>query len=240
MLKISLLSALLLLSSISSAAEDCSAAQIGATYRATEKRNNSEHSYILELWRKGKQAIHSYPESHISELWQLAANGRIGSVRYFDEHQRGIEYQPGEKLNEKENRDWSIKSQLVSDSLLQQMELLEKSGEGCERTETYIQNNAGQFMQISWLPEKKLVKEFSHISAGKSIHWVLQSTVEDAEKIAIQMGLRDHYQMTDFADIGDNESDPFLLGMINLGFIEHGTSGFYNAEGDDIGEGRHH
>ena len=225
-------------------ADDCAsiAEQLGASYLMVEESAKDKHqrSYQMKLWRKGNQVIHQYPDSQISELWQLVRNGRIGSVRYFDEHQRAIEYQPGEKLGQKENRDWSIKFQLVSDQLLSSMTLLERSGEGCEVKETYVNNSGGQFTQIEWLPEKKLVKAFSHVKAGKSISWTLQSTVEDRQQVAAQMTLRDSYQATDFADIGDNESDPFLLGMINLGFIEHGTSGFYNTEGKEIGEGRHH
>ena len=48
------------------------------------------------------------------------------------------------------------------------------------------------------------------------------------------------YQTTDYADIGDSESDPFLRKMINLGFVEHGSSGMYDAQGNDIGGEHHH
>ncbi|MBX2880378.1 MAG: hypothetical protein KTR32_10625 [Granulosicoccus sp.] len=42
-----------------------------------------------------------------------------------------------------------------------------------------------------------------------------------------------HFTM-DFADIGDNESDPFLKTMITFGFISHGASGFYDSSGQQI------
>lgn len=46
---------------------------------------------------------------------------------------------------------------------------------------------------------------------------------------------------TDFADVGDNEADPFLRKMIALGFVEHGASGFYQANGEPLqGGGTHH
>ncbi|MEP5230737.1 hypothetical protein [Alcanivorax sp.] len=45
---------------------------------------------------------------------------------------------------------------------------------------------------------------------------------------------------TDFADIGDNEADPFLRKMIALGFVEHGASGFYQADGKPMQGGPHH
>ncbi len=36
--------------------------------------------------------------------------------------------------------------------------------------------------------------------------------------------------MTDGADIGDNEFDPFLLKMINQVHIEHSAAGFYDSK----------
>lgn len=44
---------------------------------------------------------------------------------------------------------------------------------------------------------------------------------------------------TDFADVGDNEADPFLRKMIALGFVEHGASGFYRADGEPLRDGAH-
>ena len=37
------------------------------------------------------------------------------------------------------------------------------------------------------------------------------------------------YQTTDFADIGDDHTDPFLTDMVHQGFIEHGSDGVYHA-----------
>ncbi|WP_411026644.1 hypothetical protein, partial [Salmonella sp. s54395] len=45
---------------------------------------------------------------------------------------------------------------------------------------------------------------------------------------------------TDFADVGDNEADSFLRKMIALGFVEHGASGFYQADGKPMQGGAHH
>ena len=42
------------------------------------------------------------------------------------------------------------------------------------------------------------------------------------------------------ADIGDDHTDPFLTNMVNQGFIEAGASGFYDQNGNAIGEGHRH
>ena len=54
----------------------------------------------------------------------------------------------------------------------------------------------------------------------------------------VNFALWQQYELTDYADIGDNESDPFLAKMINLGFIQDTHPGFYNSQGQAIG-GRH-
>jgi hypothetical protein len=42
------------------------------------------------------------------------------------------------------------------------------------------------------------------------------------------------YDATDFADIGDNESDPFFRKMINLGFITHNEANIIDAHGNNL------
>ncbi|MFT6897794.1 MAG: hypothetical protein ACJA13_002205 [Paraglaciecola sp.] len=48
-----------------------------------------------------------------------------------------------------------------------------------------------------------------------------------------------HGKAPDVSDIGDDHSDPFLIKMVTLGFIEHGASGFYDDKGNAL-EGAHH
>jgi len=64
--------------------------------------------------------------------------------------------------------------------------------------------------------------------------------VTEPKKIEEFFRIRGSYQTTDYADIGDNESDPFLLKMMNLGFIKHGASGFYDAQGHALKKRHNH
>lgn len=70
--------------------------------------------------------------------------------------------------------------------------------------------------------------------------WILVSLESDEDKVGDRFAAWDSHATTDFADIGDNESDPFLMRMINLGFISHGASGFYDASGNMISSGAGH
>ena len=79
-----------------------------------------------------------------------------------------------------------------------------------------------------------LVVSLNIMQAKQKVHWQLEK-IEHKENIITQaFRQRANYQTTDFADIGDNEADPFLIKMINLGFIEHGSSGMYNPQGENI------
>jgi hypothetical protein len=77
-------------------------------------------------------------------------------------------------------------------------------------------------------------------SADKAVNWQLAEVTYDNKMIQQQLDTFSAYQSTDFADIGDNESDPFFRKMINLGFIEHSASGFYDSEGNSLSSAHQH
>ena len=60
----------------------------------------------------------------------------------------------------------------------------------------------------------------------------------DEVEIAAEFVKREQYISTDYADIGDDHTEPFLTQMVNLGFIEGGASDFYNAQGEAL-QGEH-
>ncbi len=76
--------------------------------------------------------------------------------------------------------------------------------------------------------------ELTITQGDKKSHWKLQKIERNQDVINQFFAQRANYQSTDFADIGDNESDPFLIKMINLGFIDHSASGIYNANGESM------
>jgi hypothetical protein len=92
---------------------------------------------------------------------------------------------------------------------------------------------------LKWLPELQLVSFFSSTRGDIKETWQLTSQQYDQPAIELFFTQLSQYQSTDYADIGDDHTDPFLAKMINLGFVEHGASGFYNTDGQPI-EGGHH
>lgn len=221
-----------------SATADCefNSQLLGAKYKITSTSSAKHNSHVqnMTLWRNNKQVAHQYTDNHITELWEQTKNGLLRLERHFDNHQRAIEYEPIDINHGKGEKDWSIKFQLVSNKLKNNMRLVNTTGKGCDKVETYTLTNSHEQLTLKWLPAQQLVKSFIVKQHKMNIEWRLENTIRDQNKIKKLFTNLIANDTTDYADIGDNESDPFLLKMMNLGFIEHSHSGFYNSDGHSI------
>ena len=101
----------------------------------TKSKNKLVNPLQLTLVRKKNEVAHQYPQTGITESWQLNHAGQIKSIRFFDKYERAIEYQPNEKVHGKTESDWSYRNQLISDSLLNKFTTIKISNEGCGRIE---------------------------------------------------------------------------------------------------------
>ncbi|MCO7223925.1 hypothetical protein [Pleionea sp. CnH1-48] len=189
----------------------------------------------LILWRKGQQVAHQYPDTQIVEGWDFINKKMIKPTRYFEKHQRAIEYQPGEAVHGKKETDWSARHQLIAEKLKQSMSLKNTTKQACEVLEHYVLNNAHNHLKLDWLSSSHLIKGFVVKGKHKTQLWTLDKVSYDAKQVSQFFKTLLDYDTTDYADIGDDHTDPFLNNMVNLGFIEHGASGFYHAEGDSHG-----
>lgn len=213
---------------------------LGARYKVitVDKTDNSTTTRHIVLWRNGKQVAHEYTDARITEIWEQTSNNRLRVVRHFDDHMRGIEYQPNEIFIDQNAENWSLKYQFISNNLIQKMQLTEKTGDACETEKIYSLQNEALQIDLVWLDEQRLVKNYSETTPETTVTWQLEKIITEPEKVQKVFITRADYQTTDYADIGDNESDPFLMKMINLGFVEHGASGFYDEHGHAL-EGSH-
>lgn len=178
----------------------------------------------LVLWRRPGQVVIRYPDTHISELWEKTSHGKLRLVKNFESHQRGIEYQPAEIKNGEGEKDWSLKYQLVSDQLVKSMQLVGEKTDLCGRIQQLYQANGKGSIQLDWLAKHSAFKSMQIDRNNIRTRWQLIKIDNNADKINRYFTQIQNFQTTDYTDIGDNESDPFLTDMINLGFIEHSHS----------------
>ncbi|WP_105265665.1 hypothetical protein [Pseudoalteromonas sp. T1lg76] len=220
---------------------DANADVLKASYQQQQGKQDGKD---FNLWRLRQEVAHQAMAQGLVEKWQHLSAGQLRPIRYFEQYQRGIEYQPGELKSQGQKVEWAQKYQLVSNALLEQP--LRSEGQGCEREEFYEHGNKQQKLAITWLPELKLVKNMTLSQQDDQGQWQqvnslkLQGYELNPQAVERQFALWDSYQSTDYADVGDNEQDPFLAKMINQGFIEHGASGFYSSDGQALKGGHHH
>lgn len=217
-------------------ADTCDARWLTAEYdiKYLTQAGASQHTKMT-VWRKPQHVAHQYAQTQITEMWQFVRQGMLKPTRYFDEHKRAIEYQPNDLVHGKRETDWSYRNQLVSDRLLNSMKKTGERGSGCMKTVTYKKMLNGNELTLEWLPFYQLPLHFQREdNQGNSIIWRQQSLTKDSGKVAAFFRQRDRYQATDYADIGDDHTDPFLTNMVTQGFIEQGASGFYDSKGQAI------
>ncbi len=214
--------------------------KMGAHYMLEKKLHKQAGSEALTstsrlaLWRRGKEVAHELEDQQVTEVWNLLPNGRVRPVRYFDEYRRGIEYQPNEVEGSTDEKIWAKKTRLITKISKNTMKLLRSQGDGCDKLDYYSAQRKGVHYLLTWSPSKELPVRYKEVTQHYSFTATLTLYEPDESKVDSFFTDRDSYQTTDYADIGDNESDPFLLKMINLGFVSHGASGFYNANGDAL------
>jgi hypothetical protein len=212
-----------------------------AHYSITQARAGSDTSAVqnYSLQRYAGEVMYSYPDIHISQRWNLTSHGGLQKFRYFDEDKRAIEYDTTAPLANAEQL-WQEKYQIVSDQELEQMSIKQALNLECTTITVYEQRADKYLRHVYWSQDLQLPVKIFQRKGLEEETWLLTRLETQAEKALENFALRERYLSTDFADIGDQETDPFFRKMINLGFIEHGASGFYDTEGNDIGEHHHH
>ncbi|TMN69528.1 hypothetical protein CWB85_17565 [Pseudoalteromonas sp. S1727] len=234
-----LIASLAFITPLASAAQcDLDSQYVQAHYQVSNQQTTTNaltKDQQFTLWRTPHQVAEQGHE--LVEVWQQLRNQQIRPIRYFQAQQRGIEYQPTEVHGQ---QDWSTKYQLVSDNFIAKMTLTNEQGEGCERLQNYQLVQGDTKIELAWLVNKKLISSMRISKPQLTQTLSLVSVRFDKADVLQQFANWDSYQTTDYADIGDNESDPFLAKMINLGFIEHGASGFYDANGKALSGGHSH
>lgn len=229
---------------------DLQAEHLGASYTIS---SSSGKKAALEFWRDGNTVLYSHLDRQTADQWTLTSNGYLKPVRFFLADERAIEYDVFDINNGKGTKDWESRSQWISQKQIDSMQLTGSEGEGCMRTQSYEYTPLGKTgkpdlfsrVTLSWLPALGLVERYEirstdSLGQRRVTQWQLNNLETDPELVSKALNAFGGYAATDYADIGDNESDPFLMKMIKLGFIQHGASGFYESDGSPLTGGHVH
>ncbi len=226
---------------LSAAESDCIENQdklaINYLQKVVDSQSGKTSERTVVLWRNGEQVAIQYPDIGVAELWEKTSVGKLRLVRYFETDRRGIEYQPSEINEGRGESDWDLKNQLISKAFISKLNLVSTKKENCIESQHYISSDKTR--KLTWVPKQSFFSYLSYRQGELMIEWKLRDLIDSQEVVNQYFSVLSSYQTTDYIDIGDNESDPFFLKMIHLGFVEHGASGFYDAEGNSL-DSHHH
>lgn len=191
----------------------------------TEQTRNGElqRSVPWEWIPKDQRVLYVYPDRQIAEGWTVLTNGRVRLERAFLDAHRGISYEPADLLDIQAESNWQHLRQPVPESLLGQLNRTDSKGEGCDRIDIYEGRIGDTRYEIHWAVAGNYPQQFVSHQQGREVRQHLERLLSaaDVEVRLAQMGAVDYM---DYADVGDNEADPFVLQLIELGFVEHGES----------------
>ncbi|WP_448553806.1 hypothetical protein [Thalassotalea montiporae] len=181
----------------------------------------------LVLVRKGQRIAHYNPKHQIVNIWYLSKHNQQQLTRVFEQYQQGIEYQSDEL---KAPSQWHYVRSLIKQDLLTRMSLEQTSEQGCQKVKHYALETATHKYQLKWLPAVELPQELIVTNKHNGQINRLQLTKLENDKVAAKQAAHQQFAKwdalptTDYADVGDNENNPFLAKMINQGFSGISTS----------------
>lgn len=209
------------------------AEHLRATYTVTDATGQQTK---LTLIRNDQRVIYQ-PNPISFEMW----NKRGEYVRYFPMEQRSISYRKGDLLSLNMHFNFQQLNHLVNPSTLQQLTIQQASNQpqitdqliqNCQTSQYYQGVLQGNKIALAWQAQLALPLAMTIEKNNRAVEYQLSTlqTFDDKQFAALISGYKD----MDFADVGDNESDPFIAKMIHQGFIQHGSSGFYDSQGNQL------
>lgn len=231
---------------------DIDANHLSATYKV---HHASGQQSTMTLLRNKDQVI--YQRSPVSfEMW----NKQEEYVRYFPEQQRSISYRKGDLRSLNMHFDFEQLNHLVSTSLISKLTQSEQAippiaadrehqiaALECLSANRY--HGALRLSQVQLVWAEKIALPVTMDVTMEVAKDVAMDMQQANQKVSYQLtslkalssddftSLISGYRDMDFADVGDNESDPFIAKMIHQGFIQHGSSGFYDSQGNQLSGG---
>ncbi|MCG9738555.1 hypothetical protein L1D32_10350 [Shewanella insulae] len=220
------------------------ATRFQASYEITAGTEDKAQAHHLTLTRFDDTIV--YQRGPVSyEAWQK--NGEY--VRYFPEQKRSISYRRSDLLALNIHTDIDKQFHLISPAALSRFDKGEQHKDACFTQQNYTHNsnthkgkaqNQGkqQSLALNWISELQLPASLTITQGDQQLNYRL-TKLTPINQQGFDL-LTSGYQDLDFADVGDSESDPFIAKMIIQGFIQHGSSGFYSADGQQLEGGHDH
>lgn len=180
-----------------------------------------QQRYQWRFWRTAKRVETHNLQDNTGEIWTKSADGKIAYERVFHDQKQVIEYTPGDLNAIGAVPDWSAVATLLNQPMI--TGLVEDGREQVlsRPASHYQSNNEGIPLEVTWLDHEQLPALIKRNDHGH----IITTRVIDIYPLAASpwpYQRSTNYRYTDFADIGDKESDPFIQS------IQHKIKGAHN------------
>ncbi|MEI6858341.1 MAG: hypothetical protein V5788_00860 [Shewanella sp.] len=204
-----------------------SPSQISATYVIFKGDDSNKLSHELQLTRFHDTVIYQRSPQTF-EAW--LSNGRY--VRYFPMEKRSVSYRTGDLLSLNISYDLEQVFHLVSPEVRSVLKQSDDIKHSCLTIEHFSGEQHSEEVNLQWAASLELPYR---LTIGQGEQQLTYQLIEAKSVTAEEFNaLTTGYKDIDFADVGDSESDPFIAKMIHQGFIQHGNSGFYTSDGQQM------
>lgn len=198
--------------------DPCQAKPLKANYEvSTFVKGRKVASYPFTFYRDATHALYVYPDEGLADLWSLTQNNQLELSRNFSTAKRAIEYTSADLRNVRNRERWDKLFGVID--LQDAIPVSHQDGEqnsGCKSIATYKDAHKN----IRYYNRLKLPASMTFIDGDKRQTYTLKAWAYSHE-LQQKLKMYRRYDAMDFADIGDNEADPFVSKMITMGFIEH-------------------
>ncbi|MDO9162323.1 MAG: hypothetical protein Q8N35_12355 [Methylococcaceae bacterium] len=194
---------------------------LAAEFETIVDSDDGQQRYHWRFWRTSKRVETHNLQDNTGEIWTKSTDGKIAYERVFHDQKQVIEYTPGDLNAIGAVPDWSAIATLLNQSMI--AGLVEDGREQVlgRPASHYQSNNADAPIEITWLDREQLPALIKRNDKGHTISTRIIGIYPLAESPGPYQRST-NYRYTDFADIGDKESDPFIQS------IQHKIKGGHN------------
>lgn len=195
----------------------------GATYQiarqsveggAVEAETVAAETEKLVLLRSANKVMHIHPMRNTADVWERNAHGGVHFSRFYDSHQRGIEFYQGVVAEPASRLNWDQAYQLLPAAVMSENQVQSvRERPGCANVESYRYTVEGDAYTLEWLPAQQLVLRLVVDRGQYRMSWTLQSVEAQPDRLSEEIQQREAYITIDYADIGDQESDAFFRSL---------------------------
>lgn len=183
-------------------------------HQQQHQQPESEQNYQWRFWRSSNHIQTYNQQDNSGEAWSKSARGEISYQRLFHAQQQIIDYVPGDLKAIGSNVDWPMLATLLNQEMIQDLVCTDDIDSQSRPIQHCHSRSKPEKLQIDWLTQEQLPASITLTEHDQRMTSRLLTSYPLA-KSPWQEPSSNHYRLTDFADLGDKENDPFIKSILS-------------------------